>query len=492
MAPMAGPVSLLPSALRPLEPHIGPHADFAESARKAAEFFRNCEEALSPSDLLLLALEETPPKWAERFLFCLLDIGISDRQTATRAAQLLRLERLLARAETGGRISDPERKILEDWAGRGLPGRGGLPALRQAAAGVLHRLFAGAEGGRGESGNSDALALDARTASDFAFLLEAEARALKERIEFISENVDPYNMKTLARILPRLRVYDENVQEALELSRRLAKGEPVGKRLLTFEMEMREDGFKKWLGKIGKDERLSGLAEALALQRVKKLPRVDLVALSTLGRHVLEVDTRRKEETRPWQWILLSLRHYEDGRFAVPVGSGQEYLGRLLREGGARYEDGWVRGDFHLRPFTAWIGKDLLTRPFSRAAAEEGVDLKTLVSCNITRDSILEGLLNNAKVYQTPGMVAYIASMTRSTTILRKIATAKPLYTGYANREVPRFLLASPCNIPIALLRPFINTRFVSLMELKHLVKNKAALRREVVAEIETFLRSMT
>jgi hypothetical protein len=98
--------------------------------------------------------------------------------------------------------------------------------------------------------------------------------------------------------------------------------------------------------------------------------------------------------------------------------------------------------------------------------------------------------LNNPKVFQNPGLVEYIASTSRSLSILSRIAKTRQLTTGFANRDVPVALLNSPCNIPITLLRPFINVRYVSLLELKNIAKAKAGVRREVSAECEVYLKS--
>jgi hypothetical protein len=76
--------------------------------------------------------------------------------------------------------------------------------------------------------------------------------------------------------------------------------------------------------------------------------------------------------------------------------------------------------------------------------------------------------------------------------VLSKIAKNRALHSGFANRDVPLALLQSPCNIPINLLKPFINVRNVSLIDIKNLAKAKAGIRRMVKEEAELYLKSRT
>lgn len=149
-----------------------------------------------------------------------------------------------------------------------------------------------------------------------------------------------------------------------------------------------------------------------------------------------------------------------------------------------------ITGNFGLKSFPDWVGRDLLTKPFLKGVDEGALDMKAVITQNITRDSIIEALLNNPKVFQNPGLVEYIASTSRSLAILCRIAKTRQLTNGFANRDVPLALLNSPCNIPISLLRPFINVRYVALLDLKNIARAVAGVRREVSAECEIYLKS--
>jgi hypothetical protein len=149
-----------------------------------------------------------------------------------------------------------------------------------------------------------------------------------------------------------------------------------------------------------------------------------------------------------------------------------------------------VIGHFGKKLYPALVGRDLLSKPFLKAADEGLIDMKSVIAQNMTRDSVLEALLNNPKVQQADGLVAFVAENSRSVAILSKIAKTRALHSGYANREVPLALLRSPCNIPVSLLRPFINVRNVPILELRNIVRAKAGLRREVKMEVEQYLQS--
>ena len=91
-----------------------------------------------------------------------------------------------------------------------------------------------------------------------------------------------------------------------------------------------------------------------------------------------------------------------------------------------------------------------------------------------------------------PGVVGIIAELTRSLRVLDKICRQKHLHSGAANNQVPALLLKSPCRIPMNYLRRFINVRFVSKVDLRHMARAKGSLRNEVSREISSYLESLT
>jgi hypothetical protein len=408
----------------------------------------------------------------ERFAFCLLDAGASDRQTGLRALEGKRLNRLLRRAGVGAALGEKEAAIVEEIAAWMQAWRVDPEGFAARGRDIFERLLRGEPV---EQTESQALCL----------LLRREAESLRERVNWLSENADPYNMKTMARILPRLRIYDEGVHEALRLADKIESGGPVGETRLSLEAHLKEAGFAKWLKHLKEADALRHWVLALEMQREKRVPTMDLIALSTLGRYVLEA---RGEKNDPVAWILLALRSFQDGGFSLEAGQTASVLRPGLISMGIKVFSTRIEGDFRQRTYTALIGKDLLTRSYSQLADDGAVDMKALLTQNMGRDSVLESLLNNPKVYQTPGLVEYVAGTCRSSALLSRIAKLRHLHTGHANRGVPLALLLNPTNFPVSLLRTFINTRYVGMVDLRRLARTRSGIRPDVRKEVEAYV----
>jgi hypothetical protein len=449
--------------------------DFNMGAQRLADFYKGKEEKFGPDELTELFFQGRPPqKTEERFLFFLFDIGVPDRQTGRRALELRRLRRLWKRIGAGLAMTDAEHALADktEWL-FGRPPEGIEEGVREAR-GTFQRVLAGEP-------VPDAERLTV------ASLIRAEAEALQDRVTWLSENADPYNLKTMARILPRLRIYDEAVHEGLDLARRQEAGEPVGQKVLSFEAYMKADLFRKWLAKVEKRDGLAAFGALLKLQREKKIPTLDLIALSTLCRWTFEA---AGQASAPLDWIAKAMDAYRDGMFEVDSGPAARVLLPALSGSGAKMAGSLITGDFGVKTFPAWIGRDLLTKSFLKGVDEGSFDIKAVISQNMTRDSLLESLLSNPKVNQKPGLVAFVAATSRSVGLLSKIAKTRQLHTGYANREVPLALLQSPCNIPINLLRPFVNVKYVTLIDIRNMARSKAGIRRAVKEEAEAYLKA--
>jgi hypothetical protein len=129
----------------------------------------------------------------------------------------------------------------------------------------------------------------------------------------------------------------------------------------------------------------------------------------------------------------------------------------------------------------------------ARADEEDATaaELKRLVLANLDNVSVTLGFLQNARVIAIPGLVASIATRCRSLRVLDVIATDRRLHSGFANKEVPRALLLTPCNIPVKTLVKFIHVKYVSKVDLQRMAKDKTGMRREVIKEIERYLASL-
>lgn len=466
--PFAPPWNLMQGTLDSIQ-------DFNLGAQRLADFYKGMEEKHGPDELTELFFQGNPSQKAlERFLFCLFDIGVPDRQTGSRALELRRLRRLWKRAQAGIPLTESEHALADrtEWLfGRDAESiEDGVRAMRA----VFRRVL-------------DGETISESERAGLAGLIRAEAEALKDRVTWLSENTDPYNLKTMARILPRLRIYDEAVHEGLDLARRQEAGDPVGQKEVSFEAYLKEGLFRKWLSKVAKRDSLGRLARLMEAQKRKKIPTLDLIALSTLCRWTCEA---AGEPSGPLDWIEKAMDGYREGVFEIDAGSAARILQPALAGSGARMLGATITGDFGVKTFPAWIGRDLLTKSYLRGMDDGALDIKSVIAQNITRDTVLESLLNNPKVFQQPGLVAFIVATSRSAALLSKIAKSRPLHTGFANRDVPLELLRSPCNIPVNLLRPFVNVKYVSLIDLRYLARSRAGIRRIVKEEAEAYLKS--
>ena len=117
--------------------------------------------------------------------------------------------------------------------------------------------------------------------------------------------------------------------------------------------------------------------------------------------------------------------------------------------------------------------------------------LKRLVLANLDNVSVTLGFLRNAKVVAIPGLVALIVARCRTVRILELIASDRTLYSGFANKDVPRSLLLCPCNIPVKSLTKFIHAKYVNKIDLQRMAKDKTGVRREVIKEIEAYLDTL-
>lgn len=129
--------------------------------------------------------------------------------------------------------------------------------------------------------------------------------------------------------------------------------------------------------------------------------------------------------------------------------------------------------------------------PETLAAVLDPTALKRLVLANLDNVSVTTGFLRNARVTAIPGMVAAIVTRCRTARVLDVIASDRNLYSGFANKDVPRALLLSPCNIPVKSLAKFIHVKFVHRIDLQRMAKDRTGIRREVIKEIQSYLDTL-
>jgi hypothetical protein len=443
---------------------------FTDGARKIATFIRTHEERCEAPQLISsLVNAATLPRQRERLLFCLLDVSRADFDVLVQALRLRNLRRLYNKAAGFPHtITAVEHEMLTELAAvAGIKTIDDLVAAGRRAATTMRCL-----------GEGEVVETIERTC--FALLLTGEASLLKLRTGWLSGNVDPYNMRAIARLLPMLTICDEQASVLNEIADRLKRSVPLGRSVLTIEYAMKTDIFEKWLKKTGAEPSLHPLLKLISQQRTKLIPIRVLTAVATLSRALH--DSTAPELT----WISHALSCCASGGFRMETGNCINQLKPLLDSCKATRHGSVITGNFTQNGFATLISTDMLPRHLESETAEPSP--RELILRSLNNDALLLRLLENPKIAGTPGIVAHVAYSSRSLAVLQKIAITPELYSGYANNDVPLALLRNPTHVPLLHLRQFINTKYVSLNDMKSILHNPYGIRREIFEVIKHFV----
>lgn len=445
------------------------HDTFTEGSKKIGSFIRKTEERFeAPRVIHSFLKDDSNPKQQEYILFSILDISRADFDLLEKAAGLRQLRRLVAKAQYHpGALSENEQCILGNLRQQlTFTSVNEVVQIARIVRTWIERLSRGIE-------------LETKEQTFLALLMTSEAEALKERGNWLSEHVDSYDMLAIARLLPLLTVCDEQSSSLREIGRRIEQKDRLGRAVLTLEYAMRTDSFEKWKKKVGSEPSLGTFVEMVQLQRSRLIPTRSLVAVATLSRCL------HSRDASPLSWIHHALNSCTIDGFMMDIGYGQKKIKPFLEMCGITPNGSKISGDFTENSYLSWIGTDMLTRDSENETGEPSP--KELVARCMANSALILRLLDNPKIFGTPGLVAGIAYTSRSIAVLQKIAQTKILYTGHANSGVPLALLKNPAHIPITLLRQFINNRFLSLTDMKSIINNPYGIRREVLNEIKDF-----
>ncbi|MFP4012588.1 MAG: hypothetical protein ACLFVQ_00755 [Chitinispirillaceae bacterium] len=443
---------------------------FEKGAEKLASFFKRSEERWDPGDIVKTALSQrSDPKTLEFMIFSFLHIGRSDLDTAQDVLRFRRLTILLLRAiHYPTKLSAKERRIVSSLQKElSLRNMAQFRELCRGAAVRINALFAKQQ-------------LDESSRHQLGLLLESEAEALAERLSYVTERIDPYDLRSMAKMLPLVTIYEERAKTYRSLASSIRSGEEIGGNILLFEYLMKEDGFEKWLKRIAKKNCLQKFLQSIVTQREKQVPTLSLVGVSSLSRCILG----DLQESTPLDWAAHSLENCNGSRFSFDCETQISKIEKLVKGSTVHLHGAIVEGDCINDTLSNLVGTDLLTVPPRRRE----VEIYDLVSRSIANDSVLLRLLDNPKVYSRPGLVEYVAKASRSIAVLTKIASQRTLYTGTANLGVPAALLKNPSMIPLSLLRGFISTRYLSIADLREIARSPHTVRRDVYREVESFM----
>ncbi len=448
--------------------------DYADGARKIAHFLSGIEEAYPLDELFTVLFAANPPEeWLEFFIICMLDTGFSDIIVARNVLRLRCLRRLYMKIDGGVRVEEKEREIFSQVTAFTKVNN---VAVFLGLTYFAHTLIESLQCPREIHREHRRLLVG---------LIRLEARALRVRIDRLSDSIDAYSMKEMGRMLPIIKRFDENLGEAEHLAALIEKGETLGRASMTFANALKAGSIEKWACKLGTGGEITCLKEALLLQSKKLVPTRSVVSLMSLYRWVYEANGYA---STPALRAKKALELYDNGRFSIDLSIVIDQLRDHLSEAGAWIEGSIASGSFSDRLYSQWIGTNGLSRPLDRKFESEERDRqltgRQLVYRFFTNESVMVRILDNPEIFDTPGVVEFIAKRSRSVRVLSKIASSNNLYSGPANGGVPAALLTNPARIPLTLLRIFFKSSFFSHKDLKRLVEANSQMRPEVAAEI--------
>lgn len=442
--------------------------NFESGVVKLASFFRNTEEKWNPAKIISEFFNVAESKLIEYCLYSFLDITRSDINLLKIAVRFKNLHRLMVRYSLYfNTLSDNEIKIVSDLKDK-LPVR--EPHDITISGKVLQKW---------SKSLSDGDEIGPNSRKQFAILLRSESRSLRARLNWLSENVDSYDMKSISKLLPYLTAGEEYAKDLDDLSCIIERGDPFGLPVCNFELHMKEHGFKKWMKRIDSDSDLTLFGNIINQQKQRLVPVRNLIATCSIIRAL------NNSSMGPFQWTQAALSCTTRDGFMIDAGNNIGKVRSLIRNSGVKVEGTYLKGNFNESSFTQLIGNNMLS--LQTGTQTEPTVREIVIRC-MQNDILILGLLSDPRVFNKPGIVEQIAKSSRSLAVLQKIASTRELYTGQANTGVALALLKNPTNIPISLLRTFINSRYVSLSEMRSLVNNRYNIRREIYGEIQRYL----
>ncbi len=445
---------------------------FSEGAEKLARIFIRSEESLEPGALLKELLNGAPnPKALEYVLYSFLDIRESDYDLIEYSAKLKRLKRVFRRIEID--CIDLQTEAYHCYntlrAICRINTANEIAIASQVALGWLQKLQNG-------------LSLSERENIQLSLLIKGEATALKMQSDYVSSNADAYNMKKMIRLLPLVSAADELSQQLSQTAEKLTQGKTIGEPVLSFEYAMKSDQYRKWLKKMPKDQELMPFLQLMENQRTKLISPIRIASVTSIIRFISD------EKGSPLQWIAQSIERSTKNGFQIELGNSVSKLQSVIKDQGFIYHDSTIYGNFNSISFSNLIGPDRLSITLGM---RKEYTIQELVMMGMRNDSLMCRLLDNPKVYNVPRLVENVAKSNRSIVVLSKIAQTKELYSGIINNSVPLALIQNPTHLPLNLIRQFINPRYISLNEMKILVKTPYGLRQDIYNEIRNYLERM-
>lgn len=445
-------------------------ASFSEGSEKIARLFTRYEESVEPTDMLVQLLENAPsPRHLEYVIYCFLDSRESDYDIIKYCIKYKRLRRVFLGIQScSEEMNDDAYHLYNTIANVCKIGSAeAITIASYVSAGWLDRLKTGD-------------ILSEREYMQLGLLVRGEATALKIQGDWISTHADAYNMSKMVKLLPMLSSTDELSQTIIETAEKITQGMQIGEYILTFEYALKQDQFYKWMKKLNKELPIvASFLKMLLMQRAKMIPVTRIAAVTSIVRFLNE------NRGSVLEWIEKALDKSTKNGFQLDLGNAVQRMRSIVQDPAVIYHDTTMYGNFNSISLTNLIGPDRLSKTLD---TKKEYTIKELVMMGMRNDALMCRLLDNPKVYNVPRLVEHIAASSRSVTVLMKIIQTNELHSGLINQGVPLALIKNPAHLPITLLRQFINPRFISLNDMRLIVKNPYGLRQDVLNEIKSFI----
>lgn len=438
---------------------VDPTVSEADRCERLAETIRNIElpetrkRFLSP---LFAQLHGVEPA-GEQALRTLLYVGTTWRAHVAKTRGLRNIVRLLMRRSVG-------------------------VAMHESVVTTLDRAAA-LDLGTYQTALSEAVETGLFPSREVVQVLPFEAVCLRERTRWLADNADPYSMRTMARLLPRLRIYDELADRLDTLDRESAAGisqEPdLG--LLRF---LGDKDFAR-LVQLVQEMGVGALKDVWDVQRRLQIDPPVLSGLMTLSRTL-----RLPHEQATWLeraafWASCAR---DDGTFSVSAKIPPAAV-RLLTRAGIQCGPGGIGFRPNDLNLPVLLDEHTLSADLSGGTRPKPPDWKGLVLSNITRETLIMSILDNPKCQRVSGLVETVVVNCKSSQVLTHIAMKRELHSGHQNKGVPAALLRARIKVPMTLLRRFIHLRYVSRSELKELATR--APRSDVMKEVADYVATL-
>ncbi len=326
-----------------------------------------------------------------------------------------------------------------------------------------------------------------------------EIHLMEQRVSNLASAIDPYDVRAMARLMPILSRYDQDIEHMKNVASRLKTYEPFFERMLTMEHVLSNNEMDKLLKQMNRDPAAAGLGRLLSAMRTQ--PILDreyayhvsqIHQLSTLRTKAVGA----KETPDILSMMLDTVEHLRPDGTLEALGEPEVFddqWNTIRTWGPERLAADRLRL-FYREDYTLeFIDPDgtprLPENPEEKPVQELG--MLELIRLQMNNEPFIMGILDNPKATSKPGIVTTIAASTRSLRVLDKIMRVRALYTGASNKDVPRILLTSPARIPTRRLTRFIHVRFVNKTDLARLAGKNSDVRQEIRREIEVYLRSL-